>query len=325
MASDLLVVNYPFLSFSRNFLSEPSVTSADELEGIATKLVARVEAKSFLLPSASPEKAVKEYALARLLLNYLNNQDFARKYARVFSRFVEQNLENADETELMAVAKDFFSTIERENEEYVVSAFECLKYSNAPLNTGVLGGKIFLTKESLAGVLAQAVEKKFLDFSALSVQKIPQELRKSIESLASLFPESEEKPVYDVPKGFFTNLPCISFIRAGISEGRRYYGAMALCIACVKDGLPLAQAQHVLREYSASCKSGANPFTEREALATLSWVYAHSTIGFSCNTIRSHGFAGAGNSFCANCLYNERNRRLLKKGELNKPSALKKE
>ncbi len=79
--------------------------------------------------------------------------------------------------------------------------------------------------------------------------------------------------VSHLPKTYFLQREEIKKIRAGLSEGQRFYGCMKLCRACYRDDLSFEEASKVIVEYVSACAVGSSPFTEKEALGYLEWVY----------------------------------------------------
>ncbi|MCL5011625.1 MAG: hypothetical protein M1594_01890, partial [Candidatus Marsarchaeota archaeon] len=139
---------------------------------------------------------------------------------------------------------------------------------------------------TLESVVKKAVVKKIED---IHVSDAPSVLKNEALKFQPVFPSGE--------KGKLLSKKCMVEILKGVGEGKRYYGSMALSIACLKDGLSLDDASNVLKVYVNNCDRGVNSFTEKEALNTLKWVYGRPSIRFSCKVLQSQGLV----SDCSDC------------------------
>jgi len=305
-ASELLA-KYPFLSNARNALGDSAV-SEEELEN-AVSFVKRVLTREPTVVNEviNARQAVRQHALARLLLYAFGDASLLAKYAEQRARNAVVLLRDSKQ-ELFEVARDFFPSLQENAGEYSVSIPDFLKYSKQETGLQLVrsnfeAGKVFLSQEELLALLKEGVKERIKNFKSLesesatlSQRGIPLAVRQAAQELRDALPQ-RTAPVF---KTRFLGLECVRDLLKGVAEGHRYYGAMALSIACVKDGLPREQAAALLSQYAANCK-GVRPFTVREALATLDWVYKHPSIGFSCKMLREHGLL-AKNEYCANCV-----------------------
>jgi hypothetical protein len=301
MLSELLA-KYPFLSSARNALGDSAV-SEEELENAVSFIKSVLTREPSVVDAVINARAeVRQHAIARLLLYAFGDASLLAKYA-------EQRARNAvsllrDSGELVQVARDFFPSLQERTGEYSVSLADFLRNSKPEAGLQLVSsnfdsGSVFLSQDELLLLLKEGIKARVKDFTAaggLAVQRIPAAVRQAAQELRDALPQ-RVAPAF---KTKFLGLECIRNLLKGIPEGHRYYGAMALSIACVKDGLPREQAAELLKEYAANCK-GVRPFTAREALATLDWTYKHPSIGFSCKMLREHGLL-AKNEYCRNCV-----------------------
>lgn len=311
---ELLVAKYPFVGEAKKFL-KPSAASAggesevsfDELEAAANHLLTVLSSSRapLVLVSKNAEAAVRQHALVRLLLAALGNNFVARRYAEARARQAIELLRKEEESVFIEVARDLLPSVESRAGEYSVSFTDYLKHGTDFASAGVEGGRVFVDKEGLLRLLMNGVKNRVQLASTATadlktipplVREVVQELR---EELGARLPAAAAA-VAPAFKGFFLQLPCMQRILAGVEEGKRYYGGMALAIACLRDGLPKEKAVDVMKEYAANCKRATHAFTPREALATLDWVYKHPSIRLSCKTMREHGFTGA---YCGECAF----------------------
>ncbi len=308
--SDKLLARYPFLSSARNALSEAAV-SEEELENTVSlikSVLTRESSEANKVISADDvsaddaRQAVRQHALARLLLYAFGDASLLAKYA-------EQRARNAvallrDSRDLVQVARDFFPSLQEHASEYVVSLSDFLKYSKPDVGPQLVSsnfesGSVFLSQDELLLLLKEGVKARVKDFTAAggqAIQRIPPAVKQAAQKLREALP-ARVAPAF---KTKYLSLECVRALMKGVPEGHRYYGAVALSIACVKDGLPREQAAELLKEYALNCR-GVRPFTQREALATLDWVYKHPGIGFSCRMLRERGLLEK-DEYCANCV-----------------------
>ena len=147
-------------------------------------------------------------------------------------------------------------------------------------------GKIFFSRSELQSLLKKAIESRVSDLSSISLKTLPPFVSEVAKEIEPRIPREQARTTH---AGKYLELPCMKKILQGMSEGKRFYGAMALAIACVKDGLSKDDAVKLVSTYAENCSKGSAPFTVREAQTSVEWIYRHPSIGFSCNKMREQG------------------------------------
>ena len=147
----------------------------------------------------------------------------------------------------------------------------------------VEGGRAYFGRRGMLKLMQQAIEEKIRDVK-VDAKTVPVEVKEAARKLSAAAP----KPAFAAGdyKGRYLSLPAVQSILSGVGEGKRYYASVALAIACLKDKMPREQAEGVMRTYARNCPRSTHPFTEREAVASLDWVYKHPTINFSLKALR---------------------------------------
>ncbi len=180
---------------------------------------------------------------------------FADKYSKLWANFFSSNPQAAH-----VFAQELFPSLSGNK----VNVFEFLKAEESISLREVSQGFVHLPEQELLDVIANQVRKKVMQVP-VSAEK-PQAIQEAARVLSKQF-------VSPLPKTSFLQREEIRKIRSGLPEGQRFYGCMKLCRACFKDNTSFEDAAKVLSEYVAACAPGSTPFTEREALACLEWVY----------------------------------------------------
>ncbi|MGC8850724.1 MAG: hypothetical protein ACP5O3_00640 [Candidatus Micrarchaeia archaeon] len=281
---------YPFSGAAKSLLAEVGREAVDaaSLRRAASRVVA-------LLGGArewgSGREALVDYALARLVLACWDKPSVTWKFAR---RLAASTLKSLDDEDLEALGKDFFSSLEVGESGYCVSLADFLSNGGELLYAPLEHGRVFLDRQEFESLLRSAAARRIalLSFSRKEVPSLVFDVAKEFEARIPREEESRSRA------GKYLALPCIARILEGMPEGKRFYGAMALSIACVKDGLPREDAEKVLKRYVENCAKGSQPYTWREALSTLEWVYRHASIGFSCKRMMEQGIV----SDCGECV-----------------------
>jgi hypothetical protein len=255
---------FPFSIHARQFLKE------DLTPGLVARSVNCVE---------TGEGGVAEYAAARIILSLSGNRKLMHSFA---SRFADR-VKSADKAEFDVIAREFFPSLDLIN--FTVSVVDYVKFFSLD-ESQLEGGLVHLgDARSVESTVRRAVIKKIEE---IRVQDAPEILRKEALKFQPPLPAGEGK---------LLGKKCMVEIMKGVGEGKRYYGSMALSIACLKDGLTFEQAAKILEQYAANCVKGVNSFTDKEALNTLKWVYSRPTIRFSCKVLQSQGLV----SDCSDC------------------------
>ncbi|MCX6767819.1 MAG: hypothetical protein NTY90_03780 [Candidatus Micrarchaeota archaeon] len=299
----LVAAKYPFTSFAKKYLQAAGVEKIDSnaLEEAKSRVIAAVReggrgAGGARGTSEATRAGLVSYALARIMLAYIGKSGVSRKFALREARAAAERLEAEDEELFISVARDFFPSAAAAAGEYSVSLPDFLKYGSGLIHAGVEAGKVFMDRGDLTGVLREAITAKVMDLPKVRASEVPALVREAAEELEEELP----KESFTGFAGKHLALSCVKKILSGMEEGRRYYGSMALAIACIRDGLAREEAKKVMEQYAGNCRRATHPFTAREALATLDWVYKHPAIRFSCRTMRENGLIG---EYCESCPY----------------------
>lgn len=282
---------FPFLPGAKTVLQEGLVDSdlSDAVAYLKQSVSEGLQAESVW---ANDGRHVKMYALAKAMLSCLS-EAVRRKYAsRKASEYVGRaNAENR-QCELAAA---FFESFVCGESGFWLSVGDYLRFGRHLAQMDVQTGKVRVPAGELNELLASAIEARFLEFKA---QDVPDFISEKARELDELPP---------APKSFgrkFLDLGCIQAVRAGVGEGKRFYGAMGLAIAASRDGLLKEQVQGLMDDYVARC-SGTKPFSAVEGKSVVDWVCGKS-IGFSCKRMMDDGFEAA---YCEKCPLNWKKRR----------------
>jgi len=312
---------YPFSAGARQFLEKAGFESVsyEDLERAQSFVSSLFNAG---LPqiksraSSAPEKTdLLNYVLARMMLASLGSDYYSRRFSNQYGRVGAERLKNDSPQAFEKISKEFFPSLDRGPDGYSLSLPDFLKHGRGLPNTELESGKIFLSREQFFVLLHDAISQKTADFSSFKTRSLPPLIKEAADELYHSLPSPITTSSF---AGTYLDLPCIRNILNGLPEGKRYYGSMALSVACFKDGLSKERAEEVLQQYVNACRRTSHPFTLREAFATLDWVYRHGVKGISCRTLREQGLAGPDDEFCAKCSLREGRIRAYGKGEAKK-------
>jgi len=289
--NDEFASKYPFSEKAREYLSRENIAavSDEELELAGERVLRALQD----LPARREKvhrREIVAYVLSRILLGAANNPAATAKYANSQARIAIDALKREDEQEnLEIISKEFFPSVEFSREGASLSVLDYLKFGGNLANEDILEGRAHFTQGGFLQLLKRAIEIKISDIS-FSPKGLPANIKRHAEELGK---EMEKIPLAarstENFKGKYLSLPAIQKIMQGLGEGKRYYGSMTLAIACLKDGITREQAEQVMITYSRNCSRSTHAFSEREALASLEWVYRHPTINFSMKTLREQG------------------------------------
>lgn len=229
-------------------------------------------------------REAKSLLLSRLML-YSLGLSYLRKFAffkaREYSRLIEAE---EDGGMVLEVARDFFPSLEKAEGGFRVALVEYLEYGHGLPQAQVSEGRVFFNEGDLLDCIRQAVETRVADHSKFE-SKLPEDLKKAALELRDFIPREFAPRA----TGKLLQRQELQGVLKGVGEGKRYYGAMAIAIACLKDGLPKEEALEVMQSYVENCSGGGHPFTPGEGNSVVEWVYRHPTIGFSFTMMRSQG------------------------------------
>ena len=241
---------------------------------------------------------LKNIALARLLLFCCSNRYATRLFGEGLGRLNASRLSLEKEEGFQNSVRQLYPSIAFEDGAYLLELAEFLSGPNELAYAGLQNGKVSVSKEELLSMVSRQLSSRASDFSSFDPKGIIPDLIK--EYSAILVDQLPSAPA--VMRGDFTGKwlgqECIKKILAGVPEGRRYYGSMALSLACQKDGLSRSEATAVLEQYVANCQRSSHAFRPGEALASLDWIYKHPGINLSCRMMVQQGLI---ESRCSNC------------------------
>ena len=271
---------YPFLSASKG--SVDGELKEDEIERAAAFLMDALAGKAHV-PSA------KTYALSRLLLHALDD-------GWAYGKFADAMAKTIGDADIPAVAADFFPSCSRGK----IPLSEYLKGGGSLSGAALDNGAVTLDADELRLLVRNAVRRKILDFRNARRDLIPKRVLEIAEEMRKKLP----KPSHVTARGKNLELPCVQVLLKGEPEGSRYYGAMALATACVRDGLSKEAAFDVMDEYARRCAHGTHPFSARETRDVAEWVYRHPNVRFSCRRMRDNNLAPP--EICEKCRWKPR-------------------
>ncbi len=304
---DGLIAKYPFLSAAKKFLAAgESEVSYEELENAARGITSILSNPSApLTVYSTPSAAARSHALARLLLATLNNRFVTRRYANARAGQASRELARENDDDFIEIAADLLPSVEirgrGDSALFTVSVFDFLRAGGALLTADLEKGSVSLDRDGLSALLEEAVSSRISDFAEARPKRLPAVVREAAEELRRGIPANALPSAQAAFKGSHLSLPCVQTLLRGVGEGKRYYGAMTIAVACARDGIARDAAGEIMRQYVDSNDRGTNPFTLREGLAVLDWVFKHGgEINFSCRTMREHAFDDGGR-LCANC------------------------
>jgi hypothetical protein len=304
---DELIAKYPFLSAARKFLGAGDTeVSYEELENAGRGINSVLANPSTpLTVYATPARAARSHALARLLLAVLNNRFVTRRWANARAGQASRELARESDEDFLEVAADLLPSVEMRGKGdsalFSVSVFDFLRAGGALLAADLEKGQVTLDRDGLSALMEEAIALRISDFAEARPKRLPAVVREAAEEFRRGIPANALPSAQASFKGSHLSLPCVQTLLRGVGEGKRYYGAMTIAVACARDGIGRDAAGEIMRQFVDSNERGTNPFTLREGLAVLDWVYKHGgEINFSCRTMREHAFDDGGR-LCANC------------------------
>ncbi|MFH0971518.1 MAG: hypothetical protein V1835_03030 [Candidatus Micrarchaeota archaeon] len=282
---------YPFSEKAKEYLARANITaiSEKELENGKERLM---QALNGLESARSKEhmKGIVRYVLARILLGALNNHAANAKFASYEAKNALSLLKTEEPEIVELLAGEFFPSLEMRGGIWDISTLDYLKYGGDLANENVENGRVYFENGRFMQLLRRAMQIKIADI-AFSPKSLPENIRKYAEALRQDVEKSAsmEGKFSGAFKGKYISLPAMQKILQGLPEGKRYYGSMSLAIACLKDGFSKEEAEQMMIAYARNCSKSTHAYTEREAIASLEWVYKHPTINFSLKTLREQG------------------------------------
>ncbi len=313
------LLKYPFLSAAKRVLEAGESKLGTEkfdkalaraVDSVRIGVAKRLSSERYLA-GASPQEAAEVFTTARLLLSLTESDYYSNCFARGEAVSARKFLEKERNNEFGEVVGDFFPSfaLAEKNEQTISEAeknsqnfFELLltdflAWCDGLPQRQLSKGKILVSREEALSLFEKAVFFKLRRRLPASGELPPLFKEYSFELKQRL--DSDSSLVQRAPRdysGQYLSLPCIQWILKGVAEGKRYYASMALAVACRKDNLPREQAAQAMQQFVDACGKSAHPFTIREGLASLDWVYRRN-LRFSCRYHREHGLGPEGTGF----------------------------
>lgn len=305
-----LIAKYPFLKAARELLKDAPVNEHSLNLARERVLAALAKRKHEATTAAEPRDRLASFALARCMLAVIKDRFATRKWASREANAMAAQLAEEDRIVLDGIAKEILPTLHHGAyaEEYSVDVFDYLNYGSSLASENLEKGKVFLEKDGLVRLLEDAIATRLSNVEAINPTRLPKEITEAAKQLEPAVQKASGGSGYGGSgySGSSLALPCVQKLMKGVEEGKRYYGAMSLAMACMKDKLSFEKAGEIMNNYAANCQKGAHPFTQREAINTLEWVYRRGRAGLSCKRLRDEGIATE--EICAVCVKRKRAR-----------------
>ena len=298
-----IAANYFFSAQARTLLASLSLdsVSVEDMErsaNFASRLIASSKSKTDFAPWwANDGSELKSIALCRMLLAASNNSYASRMFGEGLAKLCTLRLALEDGKVLLALLSQLYPTLSFDGKKFAMGIKDYLSGPNELAYADIDKGSVSLDQDELLGMAAKLLSNRASDISSIDAKAIPKLARDFAPEFSSALPKSPVLPG-SVFAGKWLSQPCMKKILAGVGEGKRYYGSMAISIACQKDGLSKAEASAIMQQYVANCQRSSHDFRESEALATLDWVYKHPTINLSCKMMLTQGLI---DSYCPAC------------------------
>lgn len=309
-----LIGNYPFVSSARDaFKAKPAALdevvlrraaarvtalfkTTNDTEGVKKDAFEGVRPVDYYGNERGALDEVAVFAAMKLLLAALDRYSVTAKVATKYASFMGARLEEDDDDERKRlVAKDFFPSLAPFDSDFSVGVTDYLLQAPSELALQpVSEGRVRLSASQLHKLVVDAVRHKVKD--APRASGLPANVVKIAKDMYETLPK--EQVEFKKFAGKQLSQPCCVQLLQGMPEGRRFYGAMALSIACLNDELSLEQAEEVLRQYVVACQKGAHDYTENEALNVVRWAYKKNNLRFNCQRLRDQGLI---DKFCDTC------------------------
>jgi len=302
------LLKYPFLSSAKAALEAgKSELGGEQFEKAITRAVdsvsigiAKKTGGERVFAGVSPVGAAEIFTTSRILVSLIDSEFYQNSFARGEALCARELLAGENGGEFVRIVQDFFPSFapvaekfadELAQNSFEVSLYDFLSHGDALSQKNLSKGKVFLSREDALHLFEKSVFFKLR--RRVPVEGLPPVFKEYATDMRNRLPAPLVRAEYS---GKYLSLPCITWILKGVPEGRRYYASMALAVACRKDGLTRDGAAQVMGQFVQACGNSAHPFTTREALASLDWVYRR-TPRFSCRYHREHGLGPEGNGY----------------------------
>jgi hypothetical protein len=298
-----IAYNYFFSRQAREYLSaqglgEVSNADLEAAQDFCLRLIRNAQARAPFQPwVAQAGDELRWIALCRMLLSQAANPFAARLFAEGLAKLCAYRLGLEDGQVFVAVLSQLYPSLSQEGGKYGLGIADYTSGQNELVYAPLDEGKILVDRDSLVEMAARLAAARASDLSGIGKAALPPLIREFAEGFAEALPTSPALMARQFA-GKLLNQPCVKKILEGVAEGKRYYGSMAIAIACQKDGLSKEEASALMRQYVASCQRSSHEFRESEALASLDWVYKHPGINLSCRKLMQQGLI---DRYCDSC------------------------
>lgn len=291
-----VIAKYPFLKAGKEILKDAAVN--ERSLSLAKERVLAALAKRRPVASLEPKEKLASFALAKCMLACLHDRFVAKKWASREASEMAAQLAEEDSIVFESVAREIFPSLsyDASSKKYAINVFDYLNCGSNLVYENLERGKVFFDRGGLIRLLEEAVVLRLSDVEAINTRQLPKEVTEAAKRLEAELPKERIAGF----AGSYLSLPCMQAVSKGVEEGKRYYGAMSLAVACLKDKLSIEQAREVMNNYAAKCLKATHSFTPREATNVLEWVYRRGTAGFSCKRLKDEGLAGE--ELCSTCV-----------------------
>ncbi|MFA5246386.1 MAG: hypothetical protein WC408_00665 [Candidatus Micrarchaeia archaeon] len=240
---------------------------------------------------------LKWIALSRMLLSSAANPFASRLFGEGIAKLCVARLRIEQDLVFLSVLSQLYPTIKQDDGKYTLGMADYINGSNELVYAPIDKGQITIEKEALLEMACKFFSTKASDLSGIDKNLLPQMVKEFSTDFAAALPVSPAIALRQF-EGKFLNQACMKKILAGVGEGKRFYGSMAIAIACQKDGLSKEEASALMKQYVTSCQRSSHEFREGEALASLDWVYKHPGINLSCKKLLQQGLI---DKYCDDC------------------------
>ena len=298
-----IAFNYFFSRQSKQLLSAQGIgeiTNEDLERGqdFCLRLIHHAQAKAPFEPwIANNGDELKWIALSRMLLSGVGNPFASRLFGEGIAKLCVARLRIEDELVFLSVLSQLYPTIKQDDGNFTLGMADYISGSNELAYAPIDKGLITIGKEALLEMAYKHFSTKASDLSSIDRAVLPPMVKDFAADFASSLPESPALAIRQF-EGKFLNQACMKKILAGVGEGKRFYGSMAIAIACQKDGLSKEEASALMKQYVVNCQRSSHEFREGEALASLDWVYKHPGINLSCRKLLQQGLI---DKYCDDC------------------------
>ncbi|MFA6330001.1 MAG: hypothetical protein WCX64_04965 [Candidatus Micrarchaeia archaeon] len=298
-----IAFNYFFSRQARQYLSEQGLgtianSDLEAAQDFCLRLIRNAQAKVPFQPWVAQDgDELKWIALSRMLLSQSGNPFAARLFGEGLAKLCAYRLGLEDTQVFAAVLTQLYPTLKADGDKYALGIADYTSGQNELVYAPLDGGKIFIGRDSLIEMASRLAASRASDLSGIDKAALPPLITEFAVDFTAALPSSPALMMRQF-EGKFLNQGCMKKILAGVGEGKRFYGSMAIAIACQKDGLSKEEASALMRQYVTNCQRSSHEFRESEALASLDWVYKHPGINLSCRKLLQQGLI---DRYCDGC------------------------